>query len=224
MKKVKRVRIKFKNVLIFIGILGLLISTICLFMGKKINNIYITGNVNLREQDIIELLRIDDYPKYYQISSSLYEKRLKTSPLIKNAKIKKSLNSITIEVSEYDILWYQEYNDSYIISNGESIYLDDKILGIPVVVNQVDEDYYDKFIDKMMDIEHDILVKISEISYEPSTVDKERFLLYMNDHNYVYLTLKKFDAINNYDNLVPKLEGKKGILYLDSGNHFEIKK
>ena len=39
----------------------------------------------------------------------------------------------------------------------------------------------------------------------------------------VYLTLTKFDMINYYDDVLAQLENKKGILYLDNGNHFQIK-
>jgi len=44
----------------------------------------------------------------------------------------------------------------------------------------------------------------------------------MNDGNYVYLTLYSFSLANKYDEILPTLEDKKGILYLDSGNYFEI--
>ena len=46
----------------------------------------------------------------------------------------------------------------------------------------------------------------------------------MSDSHYVYITLSKISLINSYNEIYPTLEGKKGILYLDSGNHFEIKK
>lgn len=224
MKKVKRVKLKLKNAVIFL-IVVITIGVIGYFLAnKKINNIYIKGNSILSEQDIIELLNLNDYEKYYQISTNSYEKRLKTSPLIDKARVKKSLFAVTIDILEYDVLWYQEYDNSIVLSNGKGIYFDDKVLGIPAVINQIDEVYYDDFVKQMMVIEKDILAKISEISYDPSEVDKERFLLYMNDQNYVYLTLDKFDYINKYDDLVPELGGKKGILYLDSGNHFQIMK
>ena len=226
MKKVKRVKfkLKLKNVLIFLVIVfvsGLVIYSLA---NKRINNIYIKGNNVLREQDILELLDLNDYKKYYQISTNSYEKRLKTSPLIKEVKVKKTLLSLSIDVLEYDILWYQEYDDSVVLSNGESVYLEEKVLGVPVVINQVDVAYFDQFVEQMSGVNKEILAKISEISYEPSDVDKERFLLYMNDQNYIYLTLNKFDYINKYDDLLPELSGKKGILYLDSGNHFQIMK
>ena len=38
-----------------------------------------------------------------------------------------------------------------------------------------------------------------------------------------YLTLTKFKMINHYNEVLTQLEGHKGILYLDSGNHFQIK-
>ena len=39
----------------------------------------------------------------------------------------------------------------------------------------------------------------------------------------VYLTLTKFRMIKYYNEVLGQLEGRKGILYLDSGNHFQIK-
>ena len=44
----------------------------------------------------------------------------------------------------------------------------------------------------------------------------------MTDGNYVYLTLTKFTQLNYYEDVLEKIGGQKGILYLDSGNHFQI--
>ena len=44
----------------------------------------------------------------------------------------------------------------------------------------------------------------------------------MDDGNSVYLTLTKFKMINYYNDVLKQLEGRKGILYLDSGNHFKV--
>ena len=64
---------------------------------------------------------------------------------------------------------------------------------------------------------------MSDIEYVPNDFDKDRFVVYMDDGNMVYLTLTKFKQINYYNDVVSQLEGRHGILYLDSGNHFEIK-
>ena len=67
------------------------------------------------------------------------------------------------------------------------------------------------------------MIKISHIEYVPNDVDKERFIFYMVDDNYVYITLSKIEKINKYNLIVKELEGKKGIIYLDSGDYVEIK-
>ena len=90
-------------------------------------------------------------------------------------------------------------------------------------MNYVPDDKYDTFISKMALIDKGILGKISDIEYTPNDYDKDRFLLYMDDGNMVYLTLTKFKQINYYNEVLEQLEGRKGILYLDSGNHFQIK-
>ena len=45
----------------------------------------------------------------------------------------------------------------------------------------------------------------------------------MKDGNEVYITLNKINELNNYTKIKRQLGDKKGILYLDSGNYFEIK-
>ena len=90
-------------------------------------------------------------------------------------------------------------------------------------MNYVPDKKYKSFIKGMKSVDTDILGKISDIEYIPNDYDKDRFLLYMDDGNMVYLTLTKFKMINYYNNVLEQLEGKHGILYLDSGNHFQIK-
>ena len=75
----------------------------------------------------------------------------------------------------------------------------------------------------MNSINPEILGKISDIEYLPNGFDKDRFLLYMDDDNMVYLTLSKFKNINLYNDVLEQLDNRKGILYLDSGNHFQVK-
>ena len=45
----------------------------------------------------------------------------------------------------------------------------------------------------------------------------------MHDGNYVYSPLDKIVKLNKYNEIYAELDGKKGILNLDSGNSFEIK-
>ena len=45
----------------------------------------------------------------------------------------------------------------------------------------------------------------------------------MNDGNLVYITLTKITKINKYNSIYSEMEGKKGIIYLDSGDYIEVK-
>ena len=108
------------------------------------------------------------------------------------------------------------------LSNGNTVKEEVNKTTVPVLLNYVPDTKRETFISCMQEVDPKILNQISEILYEPNDYDKDRFLLYMDDGNSVYLTLTKFEQINYYNEVLPQLEGKKGILYLDSGNHFEI--
>ena len=92
----------------------------------------------------------------------------------------------------------------------------------PTLINYVPDTIYLEFIESMKKIDKDILNRISEIKYDPNDVDDRRFLLTMNDGNYVYININRFNNLNMYQKLITKLMGKKGILYLDSGEYFKI--
>ena len=157
-----------------------------------------------------------------EINTKKIEKELLNDPLIDNVKVSKSLfGKITISIEENTPL-VKMGDNTYILSNGEME--DIKIeCQVPFLKGEIDSDVYDNFIKKMQLINKDILIKISEIQYSKTEFDNERFLMYMNDGNQVYVTLNRINLINSYNEIYPTLDGKKGILYLDSGNHFEIK-
>ena len=191
-------------------------------MSLHITNIYVIGNKLLKESYIIEKANLKDYPEIFKVSTEQIKKELLKEPLIEKAEVKKSLfGKITINITENKYL-YNDSANNVMLSNGKM--LENKnISGIPTLINDA-TDVEEKFIKKLVLVSDDILMKISEIEYKPSDLDKERFMFYMNDGNYVYITLSKIELINSYNEIEPSLEGRKGILYLDSGNHFEIKK
>ena len=218
----KKTRIKFKKFIIIFIIILLAVLVFFLYRLIKVKNIYVKGNNLLKEYEIIELASLKDYPYLYQVNSKKVENDIKTNPLVKNVKIKKTLlGKITIIIEENRIL-YQDKDGKYALSNNEKIDLEKSLLGIPTLINDPDG-LEEKLIQKMVVIDNDILQRISEIEYRPNDLDRERFMFYMSDGNYVYVTLSKMNLINSYNEIYPTLEGKKGILYLDSGNHFEIK-
>ena len=189
-------------------------------LNLKISNIYIVNNSLLTDKEIINLANLSDYPSFILTSSKDIKTNLYKNKLIKEIKVKKELfGKIYIYITEYKPIAI--YNNQLLLDNGSLI---DNIydLNLPIIKNDISS-IYDDYIASFSLIDSDILYKISEIEYVPNDVDKERFLIYMTDGNYVYITLNKITKLNTYNSIVDQLEGKHGIIYLDSGDYFEIK-
>ena len=224
MKKKKKKKIK-KGIVLLITILFISLFGVIIYFGfgNKIKNIYVVGNNLLSDQELIELGGLEDYPNFYTTASSKIRKKIKKNLYIKDVKIKKGFLSIYIYVTEYEPLFIRDDNKTIVFENKKEVSYNDENLDIPILINYVPDTKYDILVSEYLKINDEILKKVSEIKYDPNEYDEDRFLLYMNDNNYVYVTLTKFDLLNKYNDLVKKLDGKKGILYLDSGNYFEIK-
>ena len=226
MKKNKEKREKrnfsIKKLIIVLAIILFCVLTFFWYRSLKITNVYVKGNVFLEESEILSYTNLLEYPKIYEVSTKDIENKLSNVELINKVKVHKSLlGKVTIEIEENKVL-YQNKNNKYVLSNNTEVILDKKVLGIPTMINDCGE-VCEKLAKKMLLINDDTLKHISEIEYQKTDLDKERFMFYMTDGNYVYITLSKISLINSYNEIYPSLEGKKGILYLDSGNHFVIK-
>lgn len=210
--------------LVKILIIIIIVIGICWYLKDlKIKNIYIKGNTTLKDYEIIELAGIQDYPNMFSISSRKIEQKLKMNKLISSVKVKKNLfGKIIITIKEEKMLVKNELDNTIYLANLKKITDDNKVIGIPTLINDVPNDILNKFLEKLNKIDPSVLSKISEISYKPNEYDKDLFLFLMNDGNYVYITTTKLSNIDKYENVLIQLEGKKGIIYLDSGNHFEI--
>lgn len=218
-KKVKKKKIKIIPCLIFLLVLGFFYLIGSYIYHMPIKNIFIDGNVLLNDQEIIDLANLSDYPRYYKYSKSKIAKKIKRSPYVEEVKVERSFFSVLkIHIKEYKVLLYDYDSKEYILSNGQKID-DDNISnhGIPTLLNYVSDEVYDKFINKLNDLDDNIINQISEIKYEPSSYDNGRFLLTMNDGNYVYVNIPNFKSLNLYNEIYPNFDGHIGILYLDSG-------
>lgn len=222
MKKKTKKRIRIKSLLIVLAIIFIISLSIYYYSTLKITNIYVTGNKILRESDIIKEVELDNYPNIYKVSEYEIKEKLLLNPLIKSVKVKKTFfGKVIIEIEE-NIPIIKDIDGKYILTSGEKINSESKY-NVPSLINEVDSDIYNNFIKGFSKVSNDILIKISEIKYDKTELDKERFLLLMNDGNYVYITLSRIELVNSYNEIYPTLDNNKGILHLDSGNHFEIK-
>jgi len=208
------------KILLCLLILGLMIV---IFLTIKVKNIYVIGNTLLSDQEILEQTNLLDYPNLYKVNSRELENKIKLIPYIEKVNVRKNIfGRVDIEISEYKMLLKNEIDNSIYLSNLKSIPLGSEVFEIPSLTNYVDEDILKEFLKELNNIDLDVLNKISEVTYAPSKYDKDLFLFNMTDGNYVYITTKRLEYINEYTDILMKLNGKKGIMYLDSGNHFKI--
>lgn len=221
--KVKKRKLSIKKILIFILILIIIILLGYYVCSLKISNIYIINNNIITDKEIIELSNLSSYPSFILTRSKKIEKELERSSYIESVKVKKKFfGKIYITIDEYNPLCIEMDSKKLILSGGEIVNNTKNIQNLPYLVGDISS-IYDRFIDKFNLVDNVILEHISIIEYSPNDVDKERFLLYMDDGNNVYITLTKIEKINKYESIFANLNGVKGIIYLDSGDYVEVK-
>ena len=224
-KIITKRKIKLLPILLLLLIVFLLLFIIKMILSIRIQNIYIFGNRYLTDDYIIEKANLTDYPSYYLNFSFKIRDRLMKDSFIKDVSVNKHFFGVVeITIEENKVLLYKEYDKKYVLESKEEVERLPYSYSPVTLINYVPDTIYDNLLNKYKKLDDEIISKISEIKYDPSEYDNSRFMFYMNDGNYVYITLSKLDSINYYNEIYPTLEGKKGILYLDSGNHFvEIK-
>lgn len=223
-KRVKKRKLNFLKVIIFILIIYLIIHLGLYLSNINIKNIIIKNTNYLTDSEVIEMAGLENYPSFFRTSTNNIEKKLTGEELIEEATVKRKWGFVfEINIKEEKILYKRKNDNVYVLGSGEEITLESNLSGVATLINYTPKDVTKKLNNKFKEIDVDILTKISEIEYAPNKTDEERFLLYMNDGNAVYITLSKADELNYYIDIIKKLNGKKGILNLDSGSYFEVK-
>ena len=215
-RKLKKLRLLF----LLLVIAGISFAFIKLF-DVRIYSIKIKGNKILTDQEVIETAKLEDYPSFFETLSYTIKKRLLKNNYIESTKVTKGLLSVNITIQEKKILYIdKETNYKYTYN---SKFKDDKSICVPYLIGSVPEGKMKRFIKAMNKINSDMICQMSEIKYDPNDIDEDRYYVYMNDGNSVYLTVNKFDKINKYNTILEKIGKQNGTLYLDYGDYFEAK-
>ena len=222
-KKKKRV-FKVKNIIILLSIILGIAFLIYYALILPIKNIYISGNEFVSDNEIMTLSTLDKYPSFLLTKSSDIKKKIEKNPYIQSVKVKKKLGNI-IELKIQEKMSICLIGEQVLLENGSTLNNTYNLSDIPTLTNDIeDKKTKEKFAKRFATVDRNILRQISEIEYQPVEVDKERFLLYMNDGNLVYISLTKISNLNKYNQIKDKLENHLATIYLDSGNYAEMRK
>ena len=214
----KRRRLKIGRILLAFFLLFLTIFVIYSILNLKITNIFISGNYYLSDQQIIDAASIGDYPSVIKGVKQI--KNLKDNIYIKDVRVKVGkITQVYIEVTENRPLFYSIDMEKTVLLDGRTT---SEKYPTPTLLNYVIDSVYPTFVKELGKLDIDILNRISEIKYEPNDVDDNRFLLLMTDGNYVYINNSTFYKLSKYMEIIRNFPNKKGVLYLDYGNNFEI--
>ena len=222
--KVKKRKLRFGRVFFILLFLSFFYWVGSLIWSIPVQTIFISGNTILTDQQILEIAHLEEYPSYLGTSKSKIVQSLKENVYIKNVRIKKKgFREFYVMVDENTPLFFDASREKTILQDGTEV---EEQFYIPVLLNYVPDTLYELLKEKISKLDNSVYIRISEMKYDPNEVDDKRFSLMMNDGNKVYVTLKTFEKLNNYVNILKeiltKYEDKKGTLYLDEGEYFKL--
>lgn len=223
-KKVKRKKLSIKRLILLLLILYLIVMFCYAILSMPIKNIYIKNTRLLKDNEIIEVAGIKNYPGILKISSKKMKEKIKSLDLVNDVKVKKTLTGkVIITIEEAKPLFYNRTTEKIVLSNKKEVNPSNIYVGIPTLVNRVTSDMLDNFIKSFSVIDTDIIGMINEIEYNPDiagdvVIDANRFLLRMNDTNIVYVNTLNMKRLNDYKKVMATIGESRGILYLDSYN------
>lgn len=223
MKKKKKKRLNKKRTLVFI----LFLYIICFFLYDLINtpikHYEINGNNIVSDSEILKISNLKDYPSIMKYTSNTIEKKIKNIELIDSVKVKKWFgHKVIINIKENKVLFYYKDINKIVLSNGNIIDNKYDIVGIPILVNEIDKDVYNSFISSYSKLNDNIIYEINNVEYYPQTstdgsiISKDRFKIVMNDGNTVVANSKSVSVLNKYNDIYASLNDKKGTINLDS--------
>jgi len=222
-KKMKRkIKIKWGHLFLFLLLVVCLFFLVKVLLNYPIQNIYIEGNVILKDQEIIRLAELSNYPSFIKTSNRKMKENLLKSPFVDRVQVKKKgMGQVFFKITESRPMLLDLKGD-VVLSNLEVVSNEKKLVA-PSLMNEVPEDLFQKLILKLSELDPIIFELISEIEYVPKEKDENRFLFYMVDGNLVYITIENFSRMNHYLIAFQKVACQRGIFNFDAGNHFNIR-
>lgn len=186
------------------------------------------GNYYYSPQQIYKIAQVTPDSRKLLNPSKVIEKRLEEDPLIEDASVTISGQSLQIHVQEKLIIgYYVEDGLNYIVcSNGEILPIEDpssmkNLIHIPLLVG-LSRETIDAIVKEFQTypeyLTRDILEKIAEILPWEESYDPNMLRMVMQDGNTVFTSIPSLKMITNYQSMLTELQGENVCLVLDSEN------
>lgn len=225
MKRVKKKkRLNIKRTLTFILLIYIVGYGIYYLLSRPIKHIEINGNNLVKDSEILRVANLKDYPSIMKYSNKTISNKIKEIDLVNDVKVKKWFGlKLIITIDENKVLFYYNDTSKIVLSNGNIILNKyDDLKGIPVFLNTIDKNVYNKFISNYSKLNNNVIYEINSLEYYPqlsedgSVISNDRFKILMKDGNTVVVNSGSVDVLNKYNDIYASLGGKIGTINLDS--------
>lgn len=195
---------------------------------SKVKDIVVSGNQNIDTQSILKIANIHINDELATMYTFNIKHNLENNDLIDKAFIRKDLlnQKVYIDIKEVGGLFYYENNGAkYLVENN----LNYKRVGADIVsfprfsnYLKVKDEYIQEFTNELRKVKPSVLNQISEIIYSPNKTFKNRFLLKMNDKNYIYLLSSNVAfKLNYYQELRRVITTSTPVnIYFENANYY----
>lgn len=208
---------------------GLLIVLLYFFLPiSYTKGISVSGNVNLSQDYIKEISNVDGNHRFFLTIPFLTEMRLKSNPMISDAKVTLNENHIiSIQVTEKKAIGYRYDDDEPIVLFAdnttaplESGYLD-IIADIPYITGFNETEQTRLLCNAFENIEPSVIADISEISQYKLPYDDQTIKVLMRTGGYFVSNYHDLYMINDYHLVEKKVTDSSKCVYAfssDTGN------
>ncbi|MBQ7239901.1 MAG: FtsQ-type POTRA domain-containing protein [Bacilli bacterium] len=230
-KSKKKLKLNIPRTIVFVLFIYIVFYTCYGLYNQKVVHYNIEGNTLYSDAEILRTINLTDYPPILSINRHQIKKTLESDPVISKVEVNYGWHFyLNIKITENKPMFLLKSSGQAVLQDGTLV--DNKnYLGIPTLLNDTPVEVRNLLAERLSKVDSGILYLISEIKYDPSydstnkIIDENRFLLYMNDTNTVYITARKANTLNYYLTIIANNEiNEAGTLYLDGDeNNYTFK-
>lgn len=222
----RRTNKKF-SILLFLFVSTLLVVLYFQSSYSQVQTIDLTGDALVPKEKYIEQSALKIGDSMWGFREKNIEKLIEQNEWVKSANVSRNwLTEVNIQVEEYKQIGYVEKEETLhiILENGKIINTDGQVLPLdgPIFAGFDDEKIRLRLIKELSNLNPEVLLTISQITYTPSENDAYSIRVFMNDGNEIKAIIPSFsEKMNFYPSILSQLDpDTKGIIDLEVGTFF----